>query len=45
MGRALTVIWRQANAGAGIRLPRALKPLLQIVLPILIVLIIVQGLI
>ena len=35
----------EANAGEGIRLPRALKPLLQIVLPILIVLIIVQGLI
>lgn len=35
----------EANAGKGIRLPRALKPLLQIVLPILIVLIIVQGLI
>ena len=35
----------EANAGEGIRLSRALKPLLQIVLPILIVLIIVQGLI
>ena len=35
----------EANAGEGIRLPRVLKPLLQIVLPILIVLIIVQGLI
>ena len=35
----------EANAGKGICLPRALKPLLQFVLPILIVVIIVQGLI
>ena len=35
----------EANTGKGIRLPRALKPLLQFVLPILIVVIIVQGLI
>ena len=35
----------EANAGKGICLPRTLKPLLQFVLPILIVVIIVQGLI
>ena len=35
----------EANTGKGIRLPRALKPLLQFVLPILIVVIIAQGLI
>ena len=34
----------EANTGSGIRLPRALKPLLQFVLPALILLILVQGL-
>ena len=35
----------ECNTGSGLRMPRALKPYFQFVLPILIVVILVQGLI